>query len=395
MYVSNVELENFRNYRQLSICLSQGFTLIHGENGQGKTNLIEALVLVSHHESHRSSGLKDLIANNQQTARVGIGVIAGERKIFAGVELARHESNKYFLNRNKVSRAIDLAGALRVVAFSPEDLDIVRRDPSDRRRFLDQVLVQMSPKLASEKANYDRVLKQRNALLKSARFGGSEVTSTMEIWNDQLIDAGTQLIWHRADLVSRLQPRLRSFYQNLSGRDQELSISLKSSIHGWVEDQTDTHNSASSTESPDLGYAARFQEPDQVRADFRSSLFAAHNRELERGITLVGPHRDELAINLDGGAAKTQASQGEAWSIALGLKLSVADIYRETSTTGDPVVVLDDVFSVLDAGRRARLMEYSAEYEQVLVTSASPETAPQAEWASVLRVDSGEVSVDG
>lgn len=385
MYVSNVELENYRNYRQLSLGLSPGFILIHGENGQGKTNLIEALVLVSHLESHRASALKDLICNSERVARVGIGVVAHGRKIVAGIELGRSDTNKYFLNHNRVSRSSDLTGALRVVAFSPEDLDIVRRDPSDRRRFLDQVLVQVSPKLAAEKANYERVLKQRNALLKTARYNGTGAASTMEIWNQQLVGVGAQLIWHRADLIRRLTPRLSTFYQNLSDRRQDLSLALTSSIHGWVEESEATG---------DTNHPARLLDLDQIRADFELSLEAMRARELERGITLVGPHRDELTITLDGGAAKTQASQGEAWSIALGLKLAVADLYRESSSTGDPVVVLDDVFSVLDAGRRQRLMQYTAEYEQVLVTSASPETAPDANWSNVLRVESGVVSAD-
>lgn len=383
MHVLKVELSNFRNYQQLSVELRPGKTLITGENGHGKTNLIESLFFLANQSSHRVSTTRDLIRNESSSAVLSTMVWAGGRQLLPGIELNRSEANRFFLNGNRVTKSSEINGIIRAVMFSPEDIEIVRRDPSDRRAFLDQVLVQISPKLATLKTNYERVLKQRNALLKTARSNGIGDASTLEIWDDQLAGFGSQLIFERLRLVASLKPTLAEMYREISGSSDEVSIEVRSSIWGWSEED-DVEGEAIPVDR---------KSSADIKSDFLMVLAEARQRELDRGITLYGPHRDDLLIRLNGNPARTQASQGEAWSIALGLKLSVAHLYRSLDFTGDPVLLLDDVFSVLDQGRRSRLVAFVADYEQVLVTSATREVAPNLEWDQEITVRNGTVSL--
>lgn len=381
MHVAKAELSNFRNYRQLSLDLLPGKTLISGENGHGKTNLIEALYFLSHQSSHRVSNNRDLISNAMDSAAISARVVANGRELLPGVQLNRSETNRFFLNGNKVAKPSEVSGVLRTVMFSPEDIALVRGDPAERRTFLDDALVQMSPKQAILKTNYDRVLKQRNALLKSARANGLGDASTLEIWDEQLAEFGSLLITERLSLMNSIAPLIQNFYQALSGNSDSVQLEMKSTVWGWSEEDED---SGTQTPTPN----------NDLKNQFIQVLRESRRAELDRGISLYGPHRDDLRISLNSQPAKTQASQGEAWSLALGLKLAVAQLYRELDAAGDPVLLLDDVFSVLDNGRRARLMSFVNDYEQVLVTSTSNSVDEITNWAQTLEVNSGVVTTN-
>lgn len=377
MFVSAVSLENFRNYNQLHLNLTEGFTLFYGENGEGKTNLVESIGFLATLESHRVSGYQALINANAETARISVVANSNSRKITPAVELNRSQPNRYFLNGTQQKRAQEIIGAVSATVFAPEDLDLVRRDPSDRRAFLDALAIQLRPRLSGVKADYDRVLKQRNALLKTARQTSAKDLTTLDIWDDQLVGFGTELIIARLELIANLEPLLSDFYKNLSGKQETISLELRSSIFGSESEEE---------------YEAIAGDPEEIAREFSSTLSEIRAKEIERGITLAGPHRDELLISKTGQPARTHASQGEAWSIALGAKLAAAELLRNDSKTGDPVIILDDVFSVLDAGRRARLIEFAKGFEQVIITATSSDGLPELEWAAKHRVVSGSVT---
>lgn len=376
MWVSSVQLHNFRNYEQIAVNFSRGLNLIYGENGRGKTNLVEGVYFLGTLESHRSANNSVLIKAEQPSATISATGNFQDRKLVAAAEINRASSNRYFLNGSPRKRAAELAGVVKSLIFSPEDLDLVRRDPQDRRAFMDQALVLLKPRLQGVKSDYDRVLKQRNALLKSAKQTQKPDLSTLDIWDDQLVALGSELILARIELIVSLQPLLANFYRELAGTGEEVSLSLHSSISSEDEEEPE---------------AIETQDLAEIRTMFHVKLQSVRGRELDRGITLVGPHRDELYISKSGLAARTQSSQGEAWSIALGLKLALAELLRVESQSGDPVLILDDVFAVLDAGRRARLVKFVSGFEQVIITSADRDSAPDLAWDSQLEVGPGGV----
>ncbi len=377
MWISSLQLENFRNYRQLSLNLEPGINLLIGENGAGKTNLVEACVYLSTLESHRVSGYSALIHSESSSAQLSLKAKNDSREISVAAEINRDKANRYFLNSHQVKRTSDLVGVSKVVVFAPEDLDLVRRDPQDRRRFLDDSMIQLKPRLAGVKSDYERVLKQKAALLKSARQVSNPDLTTLDIWDDQLVSLGSELIFHRQELISKIFPLLQDFYSQLSGKPESLELILRSSVAGGEEE--DDFTRLSSWDRADISEAF-YQRLQELRA-----------RELERGVSLVGPHRDELSILKSGLLARNHASQGEAWSLALGLKLAMAQLLREDSQSGDPVLILDDVFAVLDAGRRQRLVEFVIENEQVLITSADVDAVPNLSVAKRLEISGGEV----
>lgn len=375
MWLESLQLSNYRNYEQLSANFVAGPILVFGENGEGKTNLLEAVSYISSLESHRVAGYQSLIRQNQPSAQLSAKVNHNSRQMLVGIELGRDASNRYFLNGSVRRKTSEILGLVRTVSFAPEDLDLIRRDPSDRRKFLDSSLMQLKPRLAGVKTDYDRVLKQRNALLKSARGLKNPDLSTLDIWNEQLVTLGTEIASERLKLVTALAPLLQDFYAVLSDARDEIRLRLVSEVGGddnekWADIEPDAQK-----------YSQLFYE----------RLESLQRKEIERGITLVGPHRDELLINKDGLLAKTHASQGEAWSLALGLKLALGDVSRKTSDKGDPILLLDDVFAVLDKGRRERLVEFVTDYEQVIITAADETMAPELSWSNKMHVISGDV----
>ena len=377
MWISSLQLENFRNYRQLSVSFEPGINLLIGENGAGKTNLVEACVYLSTLESHRVSGYTALIGSEGASSQLSLKAKNNGREISVAAELNKDKPNRYFLNSHQVKRTSDLVGVSKVVVFAPEDLDLVRRDPQDRRKFLDESMIQLKPRLAGVKADYERVLKQKAALLKSARQVSSPDLTTLDIWDDQLVALGTEIIFHRQELISKIFPLLQDFYHQLSGQPETLELLLKTSVAGGEEEEE--FQSLSSWDK------------QEIQDAFYQRLAELRPRELERGVSLVGPHRDELTILKSGLLARNHASQGEAWSLALGLKLAMAQLLRSDSQSGDPVLILDDVFAVLDAGRRQRLVEFVINNEQVLITSADLEAVPDLLVAKRLEVVGGEV----
>lgn len=370
--MSELQLANFRNYKQLNISLSRGITLFHGPNGEGKTNLLEALVYLSQLASHRPGNLGTLIQNKQERAVVSAATNHNNRKLVVAAELNRESPNRYFLGGNQQKRAGDFLGNLPVVLFAPEDLDIVRRDPEDRRRFLDTNMALLRPRLAQLKLDYDKALKQRNALLKSARQVKNADLGTLDIWDEQIANLGSKITIARLELISRLSPLMQDFYNTLSTSKERITMRLVS-----LNSKEETEEISQS----DL---------EQI---LLAKLQSLREQELDRGITLAGPHRDELLIEKDSLSVRTQASQGEAWSIALGLKLALAQLLRQ-SNLGDPVVILDDVFSVLDPGRRSRMLEFVVGFEQVLVTAADRRLSPELELSATYSVMGGELIGD-
>ncbi|CAB4548775.1 MAG: DNA replication/repair protein RecF [Actinobacteria bacterium] len=372
MWVSEIQLANFRNYASLNLTLKPGATLLHGPNGEGKTNLVEALVFLSQLSSHRHGSIKTLVQTGKTQAIASASANQGNRKVVVAAEINADESNRYFINANQQKRTADFLGNLPVVLFAPEDLDIVRRDPDDRRHFLDSTMALLRPRLAQLKIDYDRALKQRNALLKSAKFAKNPELSTLDIWDEQIASLGSKLTIARLELISELSPLLQDFYNKLSPAQEKISLQLVS-LNSQEQEEEITQS--------------------DIEKQLREKMLQLRDQELERGITLVGPHRDELLIQKNDLIARSHASQGEAWSIALGLKLAVAKLLRDGSL-GDPVVILDDVFSVLDPGRRSRILEFVLGFEQVLVTAADQSMAPEIEWSATYSISGGELSGD-
>jgi DNA replication and repair protein RecF len=367
--VSELQLASFRNYTHLSLSLSPGTTVFHGSNGEGKTNLVEAIVYLSQLASHRSGNPKLLIQNGYDQATISATAHQRDRKLLVAAELNREGANRSFLGGNLQRRASDFLGNLPVVLFAPEDLDIVRRDPEDRRQFLDSNLALIRPRLAQLRLDYDKVLKQRNALLRSAKQVKNPDLRTLDIWDEQIAVLGSRLTLARLELILQLSPLLQDFYNKLSASTEEIIIRLVSLD---ARDQTEEISQ---------------QDLEQI---LLARLQSLRPQELERGLTLAGPHRDELLIEKDLLPVRTQASQGEAWSIALGLKLAMAQLLREGSL-GDPVVILDDVFSVLDPGRRNRMAQFVVGFEQVLITASDLALSPELELSATYSVEGGQL----
>ncbi|MDG1817090.1 MAG: DNA replication/repair protein RecF [Aquiluna sp.] len=373
MWLRSLQLTGYRNYEQLSAEFPAGPVLIIGENGEGKTNLVEAIGYLSTLESHRVSGYQALIQKHQVSSQLSAKVSHQGRDLMVGIELNKDSPNRFFLNGSQRKRTSEILGLIRTVTFAPEDLDLIRRDPSDRRAFMDSSLVQLKPRIAGVKSDYDRVLKQRNALLKSARSVKNPDLGTLDIWDDQLVALGTELTIERLNLVAQLEPLIKDFYAKLSATKEEVRLRLVSAV-GAEEGEN---------------FADIESDAKAYSNDFYQRLETLRDREIERGITLAGPHRDELVIEKGGLLAKTHASQGEAWSLALGLKLALGSVSRKNSDLGDPILLLDDVFAVLDKGRRQRLLEFVTDYEQVFITAADQAMAPQLDWAAELSVSKG------
>ena len=373
MWLRSLQLTSYRNYEQLSAEFPAGPVLIIGENGEGKTNLVEAIGYLSTLESHRVSGYQALIQKHQGSSQLSAKVSHQGRDLMVGIELNKDSPNRFFLNGSQRKKTSEILGLIRTVTFAPEDLDLIRRDPSDRRAFMDSSLVQLKPRIAGVKSDYDRVLKQRNALLKSARSVKNPDLGTLDIWDDQLVALGTELTIERLNLVAQLEPLIKDFYAKLSASKEEVRLRLVSAV-GAEEGEN---------------FADIESDAQAYSNDFYQRLETLRDREIERGITLAGPHRDELVIEKAGLLAKSHASQGEAWSLALGLKLALGSVSRKNSDLGDPILLLDDVFAVLDKGRRQRLLEFVTDYEQVFITAADQAMAPQLDWAAELSVSKG------
>jgi DNA replication and repair protein RecF len=390
MRVSHLSLRDFRSYAEVELPLDPGVTAFVGPNGQGKTNLVEAVGYLATLGSHRVAQDAPLVRLGAERAVIRGQVVRDDRSLLVEVEITPGRANRARINRSPVPRPREVLGILRTVLFAPEDLALVKGDPSDRRRYLDDLLVLRAPRYAGVRADYDRVLKQRNALLKSGAGRRAEQVDlrTLEVWDSHLASAGAELLAGRIDLVDALRPLVDKAYQAV----------VESSFASTGPAAIDYRSSLFERRRPERGSAggpALDLDPDDVPLVADRDLLAAamlermaveRKAELERGLSLVGPHRDELVLRLGPMPAKGYASHGESWSFALALRLAAYDLLRaETDAGAEPVLVLDDVFAELDDHRRDRLATMVAGAEQVLVTAAVPGDVPEA--LSGARVD--------
>lgn len=384
MIVEQLALVDFRNYAAADVSLAAGANVFVGRNGQGKTNLAEAIGFFATLGSHRVSQDAPMVRDGADAAVIRARLAHGERRVLLEAQLNRTGSNKARVNGAPVKPA-ELPRYAQVVLFAPEDLQIVRGDPSARRRFADQLLIQRAPRMSGVIADYDRVLKQRNALLKSARARGmkADALTTLDVWDDKLVQLGTELIRARLSLATDLARPVAEAYTAIAGADHRPTMQWLLSIGG-----ADPEDDERPTAAPaPLGVPDR----DVVEGQFRAAIAASRASELERGITLVGPHRDDLLLRVRDLPVKGYASHGESWSTALALRLASARLLREQSSLGDPVLILDDVFAELDADRRARLAGIVADFEQVVVTAAVGEDVPEELRARTVHVEAGTI----
>ena len=376
MYVAHLSLADFRSYVTVELPLEPGVTALIGPNGHGKTNLVEAIGYVATLGSHRVASDAPMVRFGAEHAIVRASVVRDGRATLVELELTAGRANRARINRSPVPRAREVLGLLRTVLFAPEDLAIVKGDPAERRRFLDDLLVARTPRLAGVRADYDRVLKQRNALLKSAgsamrqRAGGDGAgdPSTLDVWDTHLANTGAELLAARLELVDLLRPLVVRAYEAVARGAQDVRLDYVSSLGPGVALSTDR---------------------ELLTRALLASMADLRRRELERGISLVGPHRDDMLLGLGRLPAKGYASHGESWSFALALRLASYDLL--TSDGGEPVLILDDVFAELDVDRRQRLAELVVGAEQVLVTAAVAQDVPSALAGARVDVHDGQV----
>jgi DNA replication and repair protein RecF len=384
VHLTRLALTDFRSYADLSIELDPGVTTFSGPNGEGKTNLVEAIGYLATLGSHRVATDAPLVRQGADRAVLRAAVTGARGSGLVEIEINPGRTNRVRLNRAQLPRPRDILGTLRSVLFAPEDLTLVKGDPGERRRFLDDLLVATAPRYAGLRADYERVLRQRTALLKSAGAKGhlrgtarESMTATLDAWDAQLARAGAPLLAGRMRLVAALRPHVAAAYQAVSGVPSRESpvISYRCSVDG-------------------AGQAAGGADQDDgvpgLEAAMLKALARARASELDRGVCLVGPHRDELELSVGGLPARGYASQGESWSLALALRLASFALLREGHE--DPVLILDDVFAELDAGRRNRLAAVVSGAEQVLITAAVPADVPDVLAGPRFTVRAGVIS---
>lgn len=415
MYVTRLALTDFRSYEQVDIGLEPGASAFVGPNGQGKTNLVEALRYAATLSSHRVASDAALVRAGAQRAVVRVRTQAGDRQTVVEVEINPGQANRAQVNRAPVRRARDVLGIVRTVLFAPEDLALVKADPDGRRRFLDELAVQVSPRMAGVLADHDRILRQRNALLKSAGGarrsgrgssrpeppdpdGSGDVAvgrnlGTLDVWDAKLAHVGAQILATRIRLIEELRPHVSLAYAQVSNGQGEVALRYRSSLGASGDD-----DALPDADAGHIGVPAVELERQLLEAMGR-----LRRKEIERGVSLVGPHRDDLVLGLGGLPAKGYASHGESWSLALALRLATFQLLTHGSTGeleggiagwaegSEPVLILDDVFAELDVDRRARLAELVGVAEQVLVTAAVPHDVPETLAGARYDVLGGEV----
>jgi DNA replication and repair protein RecF len=377
-----IELHDVRSYASVRLDLGAGTTVLVGPNAQGKTNLVEAIHRAATGSSHRVAGDAPLVRAGATvgTIRCELQTDGGRRRTLE-LEIGAGTRTRTRVDGQDVRRAADASGVLRVVLFAPEDLAIVRGDPSDRRRFLDDLLAQRRPAFAAARADFERALRQRNQLLKQARTlsGSARVAAlrTIEVWSETLVTHGTQVLAARLAAVRTLADPVDVAYRGLADRPEAVGLTYRSEALGEL-----------AVADPD---ADPVPDPRPLAASFRAALEQARDQEIARGVTLVGPHRDDLELTIGALPARGYSSHGEAWSLALSLKLATFEVLAEV---GDrPIVLLDDVFAELDTTRRARLAEACARFDQVVVTAAVEEDVPLQGAKVDVRIDGGRTTV--
>jgi len=388
VHLTRLVLTDFRSYPALSLELGPGVTTFRGPNGEGKTNLVEAVGYLATLGSHRVASDAPLVRRGAERAVLRGAVTGAQGDALVEIELNPGRANRVRLNRAPMPRPRDVLGALRTVLFAPEDLALVKGDPGERRRFLDELLITSAPRYAGVRADYERVLKQRTALLKSAGSKGhlrgqarEAMTTTLDAWDGQLARAGAALLAGRMRLVAALGPHVAAAYAAVSGGSRDPAGETCGMFYR-----------SSALNTSDEFENVTVPEPAVLETALLKALAAVRSSELERGVCLVGPHRDELELSVSGMPARGYASHGESWSLALALRLASFALLREGRE--DPVLILDDVFAELDAGRRDRLAALVAGAEQVLITAAVPADVPAVLDGARFTVSAGTVTSD-
>ena len=402
MFVRHLTVGDFRSYPSAELPLEPGITTFVGLNGQGKTNLVEAIGYLASLSSHRVANDAPLVRFGAAQAIIRAAVVRDGRESMVELEITPGRANRARLNKSPLTRTRDVLGQVRTVLFAPEDLALVKGDPSERRRFLDELLVARQPRWAGARGDYDRILKQRNALLKSAapvlRGRGKQrrplradeqaedvvsqreaALHTLDVWNAQLAQVAAPLLYARLRLLRDLGPLLGKAYDEVSAGQSDARVSYKASL------REEFAGRIAAGEVPEL---------DEIHAELLETFAQVRAQEIERGVTLVGPHRDDVVLTLGELPAKGYASHGESWSFALGLKLAAYHLLRH-DLGDDPVLILDDVFAELDAGRRERLAAMVADCEQVLITAAVEADVPSELRGRTYAVSLGEVTARG
>jgi DNA replication and repair protein RecF len=398
VYISHVSLTDFRSYAQADVELGPGTNVLVGSNGVGKTNIIEAIGYLATLSSHRVTNDGPLLRFNTERALVRARVHRAKQVTTLEVEITAGKANRARINRANPVRARDILGIVRTVLFAPEDLALIKGDPSNRRRFLDELLVTLRPGQAATRGDYERVLKQRNALLKSARTGGKLSTaheSTLDVWDTHLARAGARVVRGRLDVLKMLSPYMAGAYASLADANKVARAHYQSTIVAdFDEDDTAADPPLTDGESAPVAPAVLLDASlEELEEMFLAALLEKRAKELERGITLVGPHRDDVLLTLGSAPAKGYASHGETWSLALALRLAAYKVLGEDDPRpgAGPILILDDVFAELDATRRTRLASIVAGADQVIVTAAVAGDVPQELGGTFLRVSPGVV----
>ncbi len=380
MHLTRLALTDFRSYAAADLALAPGVSTFTGANGQGKTNLVEAAAYAATFGSHRVAADAPLIRHGAERAILRAAVRSADRDSLLEIEINPGRANRVRLNRVALPRPREALGTLRAVLFAPEDLAMVKGDPDQRRRYLDDLLTATRPRFAGVRADYERVLRQRTALLKSARAHGIRLTggegtapSALDVWDEHLVEKGAALTAGRLDLAASLRPLMAKAYAAVSGEDLAVTMTYRQARQAEAAE-------------PDAEPAA---DRAAIADGLRRAVAAARRAELERGVCLVGPHRDELELRIGDLPARGYASHGECWSLALALRLAAYDLLR--SGGEDPVLLLDDVFAELDGGRRDRLAALVSGAEQVLITAAVPDDVPGRLAGARFEVSAGAV----
>ncbi|MFE6234108.1 DNA replication/repair protein RecF [Cellulosimicrobium sp. NPDC057862] len=416
MYVSHLSLVDFRSYESVDVELVPGVNALVGQNGQGKTNLVEAIGYVATLASHRVAGDAALVRAGATRAVVRTRVVRGDRASTVELEIASGRANRARINRSPAQRPRDVLGIVRTVLFAPEDLALVKGDPDGRRRFLDQLAVLLVPRVSALLADYERVLRQRGALLKSATAlrgrgrgtrrpaaaepppdddapeGASSPLATLEVWDARLASLGAEITALRLQLVTALTPYVAEAYEQVSAGQGEAQIGYRSSVDEAL-DPDGARDGAPATGAPGPdgdGPTSGLPDAQALEKRMLDAMRVVRAKEVERGVNLVGPHRDDVVLTLGGLPAKGYASHGESWSFALALRLASYRLLKDGAPAGldsllwadqwgpdgEPVLVLDDVFAELDVRRRERLAELVAGAGQVIITAAVPDDVP-------------------
>jgi DNA replication and repair protein RecF len=370
VHITRLRLTAFRNHGFTDLRFASGVNVLLGENGQGKTNVVEAINLLASGTSHRTHQLMALVRAGSADAIVNAELVHDERSLSVDVQLDTAGANKARANGNAI-RMRELSRHIHVVFFAPEDLAIIRDDPEERRMFLDAIVTVLSPRMIGVFSDYERAVKQRNSLLKSLRHVArpQRDLSTLAIWDEKIVALGTEITFTRLAAVTALREPLSLAYQSIAGRAQSTNIMLSSRISETLR-ETSTRN--------------------EIGDKFATAMIGALDDDLERGTTSIGPHRDDVLFTLNELPVKGYASHGETWSFALSLKLATAELFRHESL-GDPIVILDDVFAELDVARRDRLTNAVSGFEQVIITAAVKADVPDLAIARTFFVESGVV----